>query len=121
MNTKETTISNWTIFGASSVSIELFKHTNEDAVVYNSSLGIFLDDGNNEEERYISICTDVWEECPHCCIVKTVEGAIGLFAGLCDTVFTTDESGDIVEEYKLSEIMGSDDNTNILPATTTLQ
>ena len=108
---KENEISNWTIFGVQSALIELHKYVDDDHTYYNSALSIFLDDGAEECDKNVTLITNVYNECPHCCIVETLQSSSQLF-DICDDVYTINDSGDIIEEYKISDILAERESGN---------
>lgn len=102
---QDVTISNWTIFGAQSVSIDIHEYMNEsNQSEYNSSLTIFLDDGEENQEKVITIITDIWNACAHCCALTTAHHACQIFDDIIDTVFVVNIRGDVVEEFSLTDV-----------------
>lgn len=112
-NIKEEHLSNWTMFGSKTVLIELYKHTNgAGETVYNSALSFWLDDGVENSDKHISIFTDIWNECPHCCVVQTASNIRVIFDNIADAVITIDDDGKVLndEEYSLTEMMSEEDD-----------
>jgi hypothetical protein len=113
---KEVTIPNWTIFGAHSVSIELHKFINEnDQDEYNSCLTIYLNDGEEDQEKVITIVTDIWNSCAHCCALTSVHHICQIFDDIADVVLVIDERGEIVDEFSLTEISSEQQEESFTP------
>jgi hypothetical protein len=103
---KEEQIQNWTMFGSKNVLIELHKYNNTEGEIYNSCLSFWLDDNDESSEKNISIITDIWNECPHCCIVQTANNIRNMFNNIADSVIVIDSEGLCLdEEYSLNEMM----------------
>lgn len=107
----EITIPTWTMFGAHGVTIEVFEHDcPEHGTFYQSGFCFHLDDGKevNEDvnqQKWVSILTEVYDNDPQICALKTLESAIPTFGdALATTGFVVNIDGDIVEEINLENL-----------------
>lgn len=100
----ETTIPNWTMFGAKAVSIEVSKQMIDNHLLYNPQLSFFLHDGSDsDEQRVVTIFTDVYSDDLNSAIMQCVYHVDGLFDSISNTVFVFD-GDDVEQEIKLDEL-----------------
>ena len=101
---KEDFISNWTIFGAESIMIQIFHNKIDDNVeIYQGAISIMLDDGSEEEsyEKNITVLTDIIEDNLNDAVQETFKSVVNMFEFLIDKIVLITE--DMThKEYDLS-------------------
>jgi len=112
----ENSISNWSMFGTRSVMIVLHKYEHDDEVLYQPAISFSLNDGNEEsedvdEQKYIDIFLDIFEECRYCASREVASRLLGMFDNICDKVLVIGSDGNPIDEEDLSltDILNEED------------
>lgn len=105
----EPTIPNWTFFSTHRVVIDLFKHTpKNETEFYNVVLTMLLDDGT-DDQRGISIITDLNMENIEEVLHMTMDSVLILFDNVSANVDIYDaESGDVIDSFDMNELAAHD-------------
>ena len=102
----EDTISNWTIFGTHAVSIDLFKHEDEDGPLYRAYLTFILDNGSNEPADHVTtIETQIISETPYMACIQAANLASGFNDNVLDEVLVHGEDGELAETLSLDAML----------------
>ena len=93
------TIPNWTFFGATA-KIDLFKHVCDEETFYSPTVTFWLD-ANDDEERVITLITEIYEDCP-VCAARFAFSSISELFDVCENVLILDDkSGDVIGEFEI--------------------
>ena len=117
MAKKNAVIPNWTIFGTHIVALEIHQFTDEDdTVVYQLALTIFLDDSTpleteREKQKVITIYTDKTGPNLGDLVHDAAVWAGQVFANIGDKVYVIDEEGEVSNEITLSTFLNSVEST----------
>jgi hypothetical protein len=114
---KKSSIPNWTMFGAHTVTVEIHEMglDDDDNPLYQAAYGFFLDDGqytleeaielDTDKKKHISIFLDQFDNDPDVLAVRVAAFATGLFDTLGSTAFIFEDNNETPRELNLEELI----------------